>query len=79
MKKNKSKLQKSALYFAGASLIASVACIIYLMLNLDILGWENPISASLLASSFFFGFVCFLLVIIGTADIPSFKVDSDSH
>ncbi len=76
MKKNKSSLQKSALYFAFASFIASIACIVYLMLNIDTLGWRNPISASLLASTFFFGFVSFLLVIIGTADIPSFKVDN---
>jgi len=79
MKKNKSKLQKLSLYFSAFSLIASIASIIYLMLHLDTLGWENPISASLLASSFFFAFVSFLLFIIGTADIPSFKVDSGSN
>lgn len=79
MKKNKSYLQKSALYFAAASVIASIACIIYLVLKIDILGWQNPISASLLASSFFFGFVAFLLLVIGTTDIPSFKVHSDTE
>jgi hypothetical protein len=79
MKKNKSKLQKLSLFFSALSLIASIASIIYLKLNLDVLGWENPISASLLASSFFFAFVSFLFFIIGTADIPSFKVGSGSN
>jgi len=78
MKKNKSKLQKSALYFAILSVILSILSIIYLYLKLDILGWESPVSASLLASSFFFGFVAFILFIIGTADIPSFKVETNS-
>jgi hypothetical protein len=78
MKKNKSKLQKLSLFFSALSLIASIASIIYLKLNLDVLSWENPISASLLASSFFFAFVSFLFFIIGTADIPSFKVDVDT-
>jgi hypothetical protein len=74
MKKRKSNLQKAAIYFAVASFVLSVASGVYLFLNLDSLGWQNPISASLLASAFFFSFVGFVLVIIGTADIPSFKV-----
>jgi len=78
MKKNKSVLQKSSFYFAILSFIASVTCVIYLTLNIDALGWQNPITASLLASSFFFGFLGFLLTVIHTTDIPSFKVDSKS-
>ena len=78
MKKNKSVLQKSTLYFAIASFIVSVACVIYLTLNIDALGWQNPITASLLASSFFFSFVGFLFIVIHTTDIPSFKVDNKS-
>jgi len=78
MKKNKSTLQKSALYFAGASFIASIASVIFLILKIDTLGWENPVSASLLASSFFFVFVGVVLVVIGTANIPSFKVGNNS-
>jgi hypothetical protein len=78
MKKKKSKFQKSALYFAAASVIAAIASVIYLTLNVDTLGWENPISASLLASTFFFGFVALVLIVIGTADIPSFKFGEES-
>ena len=74
MKNTKSKLQQSALYFAVASFITSVACAVYLYLNVDQLSWQNPISASLLASIFFFAFVGVVLIIIGIANIPSFKV-----
>ena len=72
----KSALQKSTVYFAVASFIASVASIVYLYLEIDNLGWESPISASLLASSFFFAFVGVVLMIIGTSNIPSFKVNN---
>jgi len=76
-KTKKSKLQKSSLYFAGGSVISAIASVIYLTLNIDTLGWENPISASLLASTFFFLSVAVVLVVIGTTNIPSFKVGKD--
>ena len=78
MKKNKSILQKSTLYFSIASFLASVGSIIYLMLEIDTLAWQNPITASLLASSFFFASVGLLLGVIYTTDIPSFKVNGNS-
>jgi high-affinity Fe2+/Pb2+ permease len=77
-KTKKSKLQKSSLYFAAASIVAAIASVIYLFLKIDTLGWENPISASLLASTFFFVFVALILVVIGTTNIPSFKFEKDS-
>ena len=73
-KTKKSKLQKSALYFAVVSVIGAFVSVIYLILKIDVLGWENPISASLLASTFFFLFVALILIVIGTTNIPSFKV-----
>ena len=36
---------------------------------------EHVISASLLASSFFFIFVGFVFIVIGKTDLPSFKVE----
>ncbi len=78
MKKNKSILQKSTLYFSIASFLASVGSILYLTLEIDTLGWQNPITASLLASSFFFASVGLLLGVIYTTDIPSFKVNGNS-
>ena len=79
MTKKKSIIQKSALYFSAFSVIASIASIVYLYFNVDALKWENPISASLLASSFFFGFIAFVFFIIGTANIPSFKFGDNSE
>jgi len=78
MSKKKSNLQKSALYFSAFSVIASIFSVIFLYLKINTLGWESPISASLLASSFFFGFVAVVLFIIGSSDIPSFKVGEQS-
>ena len=76
-KTTKSKFQKGALYLAVMSIIAAIASVIYLTLNIDTLGWENPISASLLASTFFFLFVALVFVVIGTANVPSFKFEQD--
>jgi magnesium-transporting ATPase (P-type) len=72
-KTKRNKLQKVVLYFATFSIILALTCAIYLMINIDEIGWDNPVSASLLASIFFFLFVAFVLIVIGTANIPSFK------
>ena len=80
MKKTKSLLQKSSIVIAGLCFIASLASAVYLTLNLGSLGgWRNPVSASFLASSFFFAFVGVVLTIIGTTNIPSFKVNDHSN
>jgi len=55
--KKKGVLQKMALFFAYASFVSSVVCVIYLFFKIDDLGWQSPISASLLAATFFFIFV----------------------
>ena len=72
--KKKSILQKSSFYFAVFSVLASIASVVYLYLNIAELSWKSPVSASLLASTFFFGFIAFIFFIIGSANIPSFKV-----
>ncbi len=72
--KKKSILQKSSFYFAVFSVLASIASVVYLYLNIGELSWKSPVSASLLASTFFFGFIAFIFFIIGSANIPSFKV-----
>ena len=79
MKNNKSALQKLAYYSGIISFILSVVCLIFLYLKIDDLGWQNPVSASLMASSFFFAAVGVVLLTIGKCNLPSFKVrDSDS-
>ena len=37
---------------------------------------QHPVTASFLASSFFFIFIGFVFTVIGNTDIPSFKVAS---
>jgi len=48
---------------------------VMLYLRLVSVGSDNPISASLMASTYFFVFVGVVLTIIGKIDIPSFKFD----
>jgi len=74
MKKNTSVLQKIAFYSGIVSFISSVICLIFLYFKIDDLGWQNPISASLMASSFFFASAGLVLVTIGKCNLPSFKV-----
>lgn len=76
MKNKKSVLQKSAFYIGFASFAASIVCLIFLYLRIDDLGWKNTISASLMASSFFFASVGLVLITIGKCNLPSFKVGS---
>lgn len=51
---------------------------IFLYLRVEEFGMENPISASLLASSFFFVSVGVVLMVIAKANLPSFKVGNNN-
>jgi tetrahydromethanopterin S-methyltransferase subunit D len=76
MTARKGFLQKLSLVTAVASFsLASIAGVM-LYLRLERVGSDNPISASLMAATFFFVCVGIILVIIGNADIPSFKFDN---
>jgi len=77
MPANKNALQKVSYVSAILSLIAAVACLVYLYLKIDDIGFDNPISASLMAASFFFVSVGLVLMVIAKADLPSFKIDHD--
>lgn len=77
MQSSKNALQKASYVSAIISLIAAVACLVILYLKVDEIGFENPISASLMAASFFFVSVGLVLMVIAKSNIPSFKVDSD--
>ena len=73
MKSKKGVLQKIAFYSSMTSFILSIASAIYLYLRIDELGIEHPISASLLAASFFFVSVGVVLMVIAKTNLPSFK------
>jgi len=74
MMKRKSILQKSASIAGKLCFLLAVLCVVALYFKVNEIGMQHPISASLLASSFFFVFIGFVLFVIGSADIPSFKV-----
>jgi len=71
-------LQKTAYYSGFASFIASIASLIILYLKIDELGWESTISASILATSFFFATMGIVLIVIGTSNLPSFKINDNT-
>ena len=52
----------------------AVLCAVALYFKVQELGMQHPISASLLASTFFCGCMGFVFTVIGNANIPSFKV-----
>lgn len=75
MTKKKGVLQKLSLIIGGVSFVLAVAAGVMLYFRLESVGGNNPISASLMASTFFFICVGVILTIIGKTDIPSFKLD----
>ncbi len=75
MSKKKGVLQKLSLILGILSFLLSVVTGVWLYLRIESVGADNPISASLMASTFFFICVGVILTIIGRADIPSFKFD----
>ena len=75
MPKRKGLLQKLSIIMSVVSFVLALIAGIMLYLRLASVGSDNPISASLMASTFFFISVGTVLAIMGNADIPSFKFD----
>ena len=78
MKKRKSTLQKSSGIIGKICFLLAILCAAALYFKVQEFGMEHPISASFLASSFFFVFIGFVLTVINNTDIPSFDVTSSS-
>lgn len=76
MTKKKGVLQKASLVSAVVSFVLALTSGVMLYLRLESVGIDNPISASFMASTFFFICVGVVLTVIGKADIPSFKIDN---
>ncbi len=67
-------LQKVALVVGKLSFVTALVSAIFLYFKVNELGADHPVSASFLASVFFFTFVGILLSIVGRADIPDLKI-----
>ena len=78
MKKRKSILQKLSSIIGIICFVLAVLCAVALYFKVQELGMRHVVSASLLASSFFCTFIGFVFIVIGNADIPSFKVVADA-
>ena len=79
MAKRKSVLQKISIVSAVISFVLAFISGVMLYLRLESVGSDNPISASLMASTFFFICVGFVLFVMGNADMPSFKLDNSKE
>lgn len=79
MKNNQKKWQKLVYYLGITSFVISISALVFVYFEMGDLGFKNVITASILASSFFFASVGLVLVTIGKCDLPSLKVsDTDS-
>lgn len=76
MADKRSVLQKISVISAVISFVLAIASSIMLYLRLESLGGDHPITASFMASTFFFVCVGVVLLITGTADLPNFKIDN---
>lgn len=78
--KNKIKPWQKVVYYSGlTSFLTAIACLVYLYFKGDDMGWKSTLSASIMASSFFFASVGVVLITIGKSNLPSLKVNnSDS-
>jgi hypothetical protein len=76
MKNTKSFLQKVSGIIGIICFLLAVVCAVALYLMVQERGMQDVVSASLLASSFFFAFIGFVFMVISNTDIPSFKIDS---
>ncbi len=73
--KKKSFLQKTSLVTGVISELLCVLCIVMLVIKAQELGMEDVISASYMASAFFFFTTGLVLIIISKANVPSFSFD----
>jgi vacuolar-type H+-ATPase subunit I/STV1 len=76
MNKTKGILQKASLVSGYISFLLAFVTGIALYFRDDAVNSSDAISASLAATTFFFFCVGIVLLIMGKADLPSFKVDS---
>jgi vacuolar-type H+-ATPase subunit I/STV1 len=76
MNKTKGMLQKVSLISGYISFLLTFVTGILLYLRDGAVNSSDAISASLAATTFFFFCVGIVLIIMGKADLPSFKVDS---
>ncbi|MES9854903.1 MAG: hypothetical protein ABW170_24110 [Candidatus Thiodiazotropha sp. L084R] len=76
MTKRKGLFQKMSLISAGVSFVLAFVSVVMLYLRVESVGSYNPISASFMASTFFFACVGVVLTVVGKADLPSFIFDN---
>ncbi len=76
--KKKGVLQKTSNVLGIICFPLALVCGVFLYFKVQEVGMQHPVSASFLASAFFFVFIGVVFTIMGNADIPSFKVGNAS-
>ncbi|SFG31248.1 hypothetical protein [Neptunomonas qingdaonensis] len=76
--KSKSFLQKTSLVMGIISELLCVLCLVMLVIKARELGMEDVISASYMASAFFFFTAGLVLIIISQANIPSLRFNDSA-
>ncbi|OMH29451.1 hypothetical protein [Motiliproteus sp. MSK22-1] len=77
--KKKGFLQKASLVMGIVSEVISLFCLVMLIIYSRELGMENVITASYLASTFFFFCCGIVLICIAKADLPSLSFDDQDN
>ena len=72
-RRKKGVLQKIALVSSVISFLLALVSSVMLLLRLETVSENDPVTASLIAAAFFFICVGIVLAIIGLANLPSFK------
>ena len=73
--KSKGFMQRMSVVSGLLSFLLAAVSSIGLYIKVAATGFDNPVSASLLACCFFFVFAGIVLTIIGRSDLPSFRFE----
>jgi len=72
----KNTFQKVSAVTSKICFILAIVSAVILYFKVQEYGMKSPISASFLASAFFFIFTGIVLFVVAKADIPSFKIEA---
>ncbi len=75
-KKKKGIFQKTSMVMGVLSELVALGCLVMTYLKSQTLGMEDVITASFMASTFFFFMCGIVMIIVGRADLPDLSMAS---
>lgn len=76
LKKKKGIFQKTSMVMGVLSELIALVCLVMTYLKSQTLGMEDVITASFMASTFFFFMSGVVMIIVGRADLPDLSMSS---